>query len=54
MTLADHAEAYHSEQGKTMPPRDAPEWQMMYEEWIDFAFAEAPNVSLHEHEKPRR
>jgi hypothetical protein len=40
MTLAEHAEAWWSEQGKEVPKRDTPEWQAMYEKWIDFAFAD--------------
>jgi hypothetical protein len=39
MTLADHAEAWWQEQGNVVPARDTPEWQSMYEAWIDFAFA---------------
>jgi len=42
MTLADHAEYWWSEQGRQVPPHDTPEWQAMYEEWIDFAFADFP------------
>ena len=50
MTLAEHAEAWWAEQGKTVPPIGedfdgmhtstcSPEYQVMYEAWIDFAFA---------------
>jgi len=42
MTLAEHAEVWCEEQGKTVPPPDTPEWQTMYEEWIGFAFADFP------------
>lgn len=39
MTLADHAEAWARETGKTVPPRKTPEWQALYESWHAFAFA---------------
>lgn len=42
MTLADHAEAWTREQGKEVPERDTPEWEVMYEAWIDYAFADFP------------
>ena len=42
MTLADHAEAWQLKRGKTVPPPDTPEWQAMYEKWIEFAFADFP------------
>jgi len=38
MTLADHAEAWHKEQGKEVPKRGTPEWDKMYENWHSFAF----------------
>jgi hypothetical protein len=38
MTLADHAEAWWREKGKTVPPRDTAEWQAMYETWVEWAF----------------
>ena len=40
MTLADHAEAWTREQGRDVPPRNTPEWQIMYNAWIDYAFAD--------------
>lgn len=42
MTLADHAEAWTREQGEPVPARDTPEWTVMYEAWIEFAFADFP------------
>ena len=39
-TLADHAEAWHKEQGKPVPCRDTKAWQEMYEEWVNWAFAD--------------
>ncbi len=41
-TMAEHAEAWWSEQGKEIPPTNTPEWKSMYEEWIEFAFSEPP------------
>ena len=41
-TLADHAEAWHSENGGTVPPRNTPEWTTMYEKWHAFAFEYFP------------
>lgn len=38
LRLCDHAELWWREQGKTVPPEDTPEWDAMYEEWIEFAF----------------
>ncbi len=40
MTLADHAEAWWRENGRTLPPRGTAEWQAMYETWVDWAFAD--------------
>lgn len=40
MTLAQHAEAWWTEQGKTVPPAGTPAWTKMYEEWHAFAFAD--------------
>ena len=42
MTCAEHAEYWWREQGETVPPENTPEWQAMYEKWIDFAFADFP------------
>lgn len=39
LTLADHAELWWDEQGHNVPERDTQEWQTMYSEWIEFAFA---------------
>ena len=39
MTLADHAESWQLEQGKTLPARGTDEWDIMYELWIAYAFA---------------
>lgn len=38
LTLAQHAEAWWNEQGKTVPPSNTPEWEAMYEKWIEYAF----------------
>lgn len=37
-TMAEHAEAWCLENGETVPERDTPEWQHMYESWVAFAF----------------
>jgi hypothetical protein len=39
LTLADHAEAWWTEQGNPLPPRSSVAWTTMYEVWIDYAFA---------------
>ena len=39
MKLADHAEAWWTKQGKELPARGTPEWQSMYETWVNWAFA---------------
>ena len=39
-TLADHAEAWWREQGKVVPPKNTEEWDDMYRQWVDFAFAD--------------
>jgi len=36
--LGEHAEAWWREQGREVPPADTPEWDEMYEKWVDFAF----------------
>lgn len=38
MTMHDHAVAWYEEQGKEIPPFDSMEWQIMYEDWIEWAF----------------
>lgn len=38
LTMADHAEAWQTERGRKVPKRGTPEWQAMYEEWVEFAF----------------
>lgn len=40
LTLQDHAEAWWREQGKTVPPRCTPEHAAMYEQWVEYAFAD--------------
>ena len=40
MTLADHAEAWCRDQERHVPPRGTDEWQTMYEEWVEWAFAD--------------
>jgi hypothetical protein len=38
--LADIAEVWQRANGREVPPRGTPEWQAMYEAWIDYAFAD--------------
>ena len=38
MKLWEHAEAWWSEQGKTIPQKNSPAWEAMYQEWVEFAF----------------
>ena len=45
MTLADHAEAWQRERGEQVPERDSPVWDAMYQDWVDFAFAEFPSIA---------
>jgi len=40
MTLADHAEAWQRERGEIVPARESSAWAAMYEQWIEFAFAD--------------
>lgn len=40
MTMLEHAEAWASENGETVPKRDTPEWTAMYERWIEYAFSD--------------
>jgi len=40
MTLADHAEARQREHWRAVPTRGTPEWNAMYEAWVEFAFPE--------------
>jgi len=37
---AEHAEAWWQEQGKTVPPKDSPEYEIMCHQWRSFAFAD--------------
>jgi hypothetical protein len=37
-TLNDHAESWAREQGREIPPRGTPEYEALYNDWIDFAF----------------
>ena len=46
LTLADHAELWCQEQGRTPPLRNTPEWTAMYEEWHAFAFKEVGLTSV--------
>lgn len=39
-TLAEHAEAWARESGEVVPERDTPEWQALYERWVEYAFAD--------------
>jgi len=38
MTLADHAEAWHSEKGHKVPKRNTVAWNKMYKNWVNYAF----------------
>ena len=39
--MAEHAEAYYSEHGVTMPAdRESPVWWAMYSDWCDWAFCD--------------
>ena len=40
MTLAEHAEAWWQEQGKTVPERDTLAWEVMYAAWVTWVFAD--------------
>jgi len=40
ITLADHAETWAREQGIPIPARDTDAWQVFYEGYIDYAFAD--------------
>jgi hypothetical protein len=44
MTLADHAEAWQRERGEQVPERDSAAWDAMYQDWIDYAFADFPSI----------
>ena len=37
-TLADHAEFWWKEQGNKVPKRNTPEYEDMYQQWVEFAF----------------
>lgn len=38
-TLAEYAECWWAEQGKTVPPPDTPAHDAMYQAWIEYAFS---------------
>lgn len=40
MTLAEHAEAWWTEQEKQVPERQSEAWEEMYSQWIEFAFSD--------------
>lgn len=40
MSLAEHAEAWWTENGNTVPDENTEEWKIMYELWVKFAFEE--------------
>ena len=44
LTLAEHAEAWYTEQGEQVPPRDSEEWTAMYQVWVSFAFGPEKNA----------
>lgn len=55
MTLADHAKAWWTEQGRIVPPRDSPEFTVMYAAWIEYAFegiGESDNDSDRPEDRP--
>jgi len=51
MTLADHAEVWQREQGREVPARGTAEWQVMYEAWATWAFAD---LRSEEERRPRK
>ena len=38
-SLPDIAEDWAKSEGREVPPRGTPEWQAMYEAWVNYAFA---------------
>jgi len=40
LTLAEYAELWCKDRGIAVPERGTPEWDTMYERWIDYAFAD--------------
>ncbi len=40
MTLAEHAEMWWEKQGNHVPHEDTPEWEQMYDNWVEFAFSD--------------
>jgi hypothetical protein len=46
LTLADHAEMWYYERGGVnLPARGTKEWEVIYQDWIDFSF---PYIEMHE------
>lgn len=45
MTLNDHAIFWWKSKGVEIPPDDSPEWQRMYEDWVEWAFADFRSFS---------
>jgi hypothetical protein len=46
VTFREHAEAWWTEQGKTVPALGTPAWQAMYEQWVEYAFSFAEESKL--------
>jgi len=43
MTLEQHAEAWWTQQGRAVPARKSKAWDVMYAQWIEFAFRDFAN-----------
>lgn len=39
LTMAQHAECWWKLQGNEVPPQLSPEYNEMYEKWVEFAFS---------------
>ena len=44
LTLADHAEIWGRQQGIDIPARNTPEFDVFYEKWVNWAFADFPKT----------
>ena len=53
MTLADRAEAWQKERGKTVPDRGTEVWKKMYLDWVDIALKEPITILTEETKKMR-
>lgn len=45
-TLADHAEEWQIERGKTVPSMTDKAWRKMYEEWVEWSFRDMKTSDL--------